>query len=112
MKDIQEICERIIMIDNGKLVLDMKVDEVKNKLGCSNTLVVDFAGEPPEISIPGAQIESKVGSKWTFTFNKSTISSNELICKIGAVSSVSNIELKEPDIEDIIRDIYTGRIVI
>lgn len=112
MKDIQEICERIIMIDNGKVVLDMKVEDVKNKLGCANLLVVDFACEPGEMCIPEATIESKDGNKWTFAFKKNEISANELIIRIGSQASVSNIELKEPDIEDVIRDIYTGQIVI
>jgi ABC-2 type transport system ATP-binding protein len=35
MKDIETICERIILINEGKIMLDMSVDDVRNKLGDS-----------------------------------------------------------------------------
>ncbi len=112
MKDIEEICDRIIMIDHGKIMLDMKVDEVRDKFGGFNTLTVYFDVEPDNIQIPYVEIVSKDGPRWTITFQKDKIAANELITRISAISTVRDISLKEPDIEDVIRDIYTGRICL
>lgn len=114
MKDIEEICDRIIMIDKGRVMLDMPVDEVKGKLGGSNyTLIVDFEDEPPgEITIDNTTIVAKEGPRWTFSFQREEITASELISRLSSVSTIRDISIREPDIEDIIRDIYTEKIKI
>lgn len=112
MKDIEEICDRIMMIDHGKVMLDMQVNEVKNRLGGLNTVVVDFELEPEHIEIPNVTLVSKEGPRWTFAYRRESISNNELLTKISNLSSVIDVSFKEPDIEDIIRDIYTGNIIL
>lgn len=111
MKDIEQVCERIILIDEGKLVLDMSVDDVINTLGGVNTLVVDFDEEPAG-AIAGATVVSKEGPRWTFSFKREEVSANDLIARILAVSGVSDVFLREPDIEDIVRDLYEGKIAL
>lgn len=109
MKDIEEICGRMILIDKGKKVLDMKIEDVHNKFGGINTLIVDFDSEPENISVPYLTLVSKDGPRWTFTFERDMISSSEAIFKISSLCQVRDVSLKEPDIEDIVRDIYTGK---
>ena len=49
------------------------------------------------------------GRFWTYSFKREDISANELITKVIAVAKVRNIYLKEPDIEEIVRDLYEGK---
>ncbi|MCL6591630.1 MAG: ATP-binding cassette domain-containing protein [Firmicutes bacterium] len=112
MKDIEEICERIIMIDKGRIILDTKVSEIIGKIGGINTLIVDFEVEPVQIKIPFVDVTLKENCRWYLSFQREKISASELIAKIMTQSSVSDIFLKEPNIEDIIRDIYTGKILL
>ena len=111
MKDIEEVCDRIILIDEGKIMLDMSVDDVRDKLGGVNTLVVDFDKEPTS-DIDGAKVVSKEGPRWTFSFKRPEISANDLITRILTHSKVRDVFLREPDIEDIVRDLYEGNITI
>jgi ABC-2 type transport system ATP-binding protein len=110
MKDIEEICDRIIMIDHGRLVLDMAVSAIRSSIGGAHTLVVDFQEEPGAIDIPGVQIASREAQRWVLKFDHRRIPANELIARVSAAGQVNDISLREPDIEDIVRDIYTGTI--
>ena len=112
MRDVEEICDRIIMIDHGKIMLDMKTSDVRDKLGGANTLVVDFDEPPQAVDIPFAEVASIDGPRWTFIFQRNNISASDLIARISALAPVADLSLKEPDIEDVIRDIYEGKIVL
>lgn len=112
MKDVDEICDRMVIIDTGKIILDMPVDEVRNKLGGVNLLTVDFDEEPTINNLVHAKVTSKDGPRWTYSFNRDDISANELITQVISTAKVRDIFLKEPDIEDIVRDLYEGKISI
>ena len=42
MRDIEEICERVLMIDNGKLTFDLPLTKLKETLGSRQTLIIHF----------------------------------------------------------------------
>ena len=109
MKDVEEICERILIIDHGRIVLDRTVDAVRNTLGQVNLLIVDFDEEPTVEDLGVATVIAKDGPRWTYSFKREDISANELITKVIAVAKVRDIYLKEPDIEEIVRDLYEGK---
>jgi ABC-2 type transport system ATP-binding protein len=112
MKDIEEICDRIVMIDHGKIVLDMTVAAVRDTLGGAPTLLVDFEKEPSGLDIPGATVVSREGPRWVLRFDRTRISASDLIARVSAIAPVSDISLREPDIEDIVRNIYMGTIKV
>ncbi len=109
MRDIEEICERTIIIDKGKIVLDMKVTDLKNKLGDSDTMTVIFKNEPLNINITNVKTVEKAGLKWTITFRKEDIPVPDLIAELTKAAPIDDISIKEPDIEDIVRHIYEER---
>jgi ABC-type Na+ transport system ATPase subunit NatA len=43
MKHVEEICDRMILINEGKLMLGMPMMEVRQRLESTNTLIVYFA---------------------------------------------------------------------
>jgi ABC-2 type transport system ATP-binding protein len=110
MKDIEEICDRIIMIDHGRLMLDTSVASLRQTLGGAHTLVVSFEKGPERIDIPGVEVASREAQRWVLRFDRQLIAATDLISLVSALGAVSDISLREPDIEDIVRNIYTGAI--
>jgi ABC-2 type transport system ATP-binding protein len=110
MRDIEEICDRIIMIDHGRVMLDTSVAALRATIGGAHTLVVDFIDDPRAIDVPGAQVVSRDDRRWVLAFDRRLTTANDLIARVSAAGTVADISLKEPDIEDIVRDIYTGAI--
>ena len=107
MKDVEEICDRIILINHGEIIIDFPVDKIKSRLGGVNTIIIDFDKEPlTQINIPNIKIVSKNNSRWIIEFDKKKIAPQKIISDFMKISTVKDIILKEPEIEDIIRKLY------
>lgn len=92
MQDIEKVCQRLIIIDSGKKVYDGSIQEIKDKYA----------------SIKNIELLMEDGSKEVRSFDTSEQSMNQIMSTIFADSQVKDISICEPDIDEIIRDIYEG----
>ena len=106
MKDIEDICQRIIVIDNGAVVIDTQMDQLQKRYG-KNTIVTLTTREPvAEIAIDGATLKEQDEHKLVFEIEKSQITPGQLMHKVSEIVDVEDIDIKENSVEDIIHDIY------
>lgn len=96
MQDIEKVCDRLIMIDKGKKIYDGSIGQIKNKYAHSKTI----------------EILLEDGEKETQTFDVSVTPMNTVMENLFAQKKVRDISICEPEIDDIIRDIYEGRFMI
>ncbi len=108
MKDIEEICNRIILIDKGIIVVDCPMEELKNSYNKTKAVVKVNLNEPvPVFEIAGAIGKSEAkGLKWSFEVDKSVTTTGRLLYEISKAAEIGEIEIKEQAVEDIIHDIY------
>lgn len=107
MKDIEEICGRIILIDKGDIVVDCPMHELK--AGYNKTALVNVNLNAPvqAFNIAGAAGTSDLGGlKWSFVVDKSITTTGHLVYEISKLAEIADIEIKEQAVEDIIHDIY------
>lgn len=112
MQDIEKVCNRLIIIDEGKKLYDGTVEDIKNNYVTTRGLEVEFEELPNIGHIDDVLIEDIEGSngcKKLFTFDDK-ININNLMTKILTEYLVKDISIKEPEIDGIIRDIYEGSI--
>lgn len=109
MQDIEKTCKRIIIIDNGKIIYDGNVSEIRQKYGKERTLVVEFGQSYQQICINGVKTidDSENPNKKSFVFSKE-INVHKLISDISKEHIINDLTIKEPEIEGIIREIYEG----
>ena len=109
MKDIEEICGRIILIDKGVIVIDCPVDELKRNYSRTAVVKVNLDKPVPDFNMHGAKgIPDAGGLKWNFEVDKTVTSTGHLVFEISKIAEISDIEIREQAVEDIIHDIYTG----
>ncbi|WP_164723680.1 hypothetical protein [Thermosipho globiformans] len=103
---IKDFCTRILLLDNGKLKLDIETKHLKNKFGYKN-LVIDFEGKPTKtivenIRLFGYPIEIEKNSiKIKVPYeNKEEI--EEIKRKILMYSNVVSFRIEEMSYEEII----------
>ncbi len=94
MQDIEKVCERLIIIDEGKKIYDGSIAEIKNKYANAKTI---------EILLENGEKEVK-----TFDVNETPMS--EVMESLFLEQSIKDISICEPEIDGIIRDIYEGRV--
>jgi ABC-2 type transport system ATP-binding protein len=108
MQDIEKICERMILIDKGRVIYDGPVSQIKERFGKMRTLVVDLDNDvPPEqLAIEGAEQVQREQNRYWLKFNRDTISASELIARVSAQYAIVDLTVEEPEIESIISRIY------
>lgn len=94
MQDIEKVCDRLIIIDEGRKIYDGTIAEIKNKYANSKTV---------EILLEDGKKEVK-----TFDMNKTPM--NEVMESLFSKYHIKDISICEPEIDAIIRDIYEGRV--
>ncbi len=106
MGDIEELCERIIIVDLGKIIYDGSFAEIKKKFGRERVIDVEFHKDVKKVSLAGMKVLEKNGAHMKISINTEKISLTEALKKILSRYPVHDIEVEEPDIEEIIRRIY------
>ena len=107
LQDIEALCDRVIVIDHGTAVFDGPLDHLHLRGGSTRTLVVDLVDEAPPISVPGAETQRTEGPRQWLSFPAGA-SAAPIVAAVAASYDVADLSIQEPDIEDVIRDIYAG----
>lgn len=106
LDDIQELCNRIIVINKGDIIEDGSLDQIIGEIAPIRKLIVDFYSNPEDISHSVAKVTKKEGLRVWFEFEKNKITAAELILDISNKFPIRDLSLEEADIEDIIQRIY------
>ncbi len=106
LADVERLCKRIVLIDDGRLIYDGSIERIKDQYGTHRTLVVTLSEEAPAIEVPGADVEARTGDVVRLRFDRKQISADQLIRRVTERYCVSDVSIEEPELESIIRRIY------
>ena len=105
LQDIEALCRRVMVIDHGTLVFDGGLAALHRQGGSSRTLVVDLIDEAPPIDVPGAAVRRVEGPRQWLSF-PADASAAPIVAAVAASYDVADLSIQEPEIEDVIRDLY------
>jgi ABC-2 type transport system ATP-binding protein len=107
MNDIEEICDRLIMIDHGKKMFDGTLHTFKQKYSESTIVIVDLEEDVPlQMSDERLKVIQEDGLRKHVSIDKSVISLVDAITQLAQTNRIREINVKEPDIEDTVRRIF------
>ena len=111
MNDIEQLCKRLIILEEGKIVFDGETELLKQKFVHEKVIEVEFYEENCVMQrIPGATVVREQGCKKWLTFDKDNFGIGDVIGTIASQYKIKDISVKEPSVESIIRNIYDNRI--
>lgn len=116
LNDIEELCNRIIIIDSGKKIYDGELEGVKEQFGYLTTIEIQLKDKSNIEKINFARFKdddfklNMKESKINITFNKNNISSADIIGEVMKKSKVIDFNIKETSIEDIIKKMYKNEV--
>lgn len=105
--DIQELCERLIIINNGTIVEDGRLSGIVDRIAPYRTLVVEYYDDTVP-KHPKARILSASDNIVRYKFMKSDMTAAELINDLSALHPIKDIGIEEAGIDDIIRIAYNS----
>ncbi len=107
MDDIEQLCSRVIVINHGQLVLDGTLDDLKQTIGLPSVMEVQYRSKPENIEpLSGIEKISWENGKLILLYDRTILSSPALLQSVTNWGEPIDIEMKEPEIEEVIRKIY------
>lgn len=108
MGDVQELAERVIIINKGKIVFDGKLEEITKKFADHKVISLTFSEKVDKDDLAGVgEIKSFNHPKAQLMVKReaSSLVASELLKNY----PVEDLNIEQPPIEDIIRELFTSK---
>jgi ABC-2 type transport system ATP-binding protein len=114
LTDIEELCERLIIIDAGRILYDGTREEIYARFGQQRRIIAEFrnVSEP----LTGALVQLMddnalhvreiTGRRYQLSFDRGRYAASAVIGRLLERFEVEDLELHEPELSDIVRSIY------
>ena len=107
--DIEEICQRVIIIDAGKLIYDGPISTIKERFGKFREIALETANPVGSFNLPpGAEIASTEERRVTLRFDRTLTTASHVAAAMMNQMEVADFSLAEPDLSAIVKQIYNG----
>lgn len=112
LKDIEDVCDRIILLDKGKIIYDGEKQKFKDIYGKS--VIAEFMIKDKKCNLQEILIidevevleENEKYFKIKFSHDKTTIM--KIMEQLSKICTIEDIHMKEAELEDILKEIYKG----
>lgn len=108
MGDIERLCDRVLVVDHGRLVYDGTLPSLAERVALQRVLVVDLAGAHAPLRVPSADhLSSELeGQRQKLAFSPESTTAAKVLAEVSNQVEVLDLTLEEPAIEDIVRTLY------
>jgi ABC-2 type transport system ATP-binding protein len=109
MDDVQRLCDRLLVVDRGRLVYDGDLPGLVSVVGAQRVLVVDLTEPaPPLEGIDGTELVGVEGDglRQRLAFFPEDTTAAAVLERVSKVGTVRDLSIEEPDIEDVVRRLY------
>lgn len=108
MQDIEDLCSRIVLIEEGSIIFDGPISEIKHRFGDLRTLTVN-----PKISVDVASLDTFGGtvtyeqkeSNLLIKFNADNVEMQKVVDYAFHTLKTADLKISEITIEDVVRSI-------
>jgi len=106
LEDITRLCQRVVLIDHGRVIYDGGLEALRARFGHTRTLVVDLDQEVNGLHVGCAEVVRHEGPRVWLRFDRAATSAAALIAEVAARYRIRDLTVEEPEIEGIVRGIY------
>lgn len=112
MADIERLCQRVLIIDHGRLLYDGALQSLHEQYGGKRQLIADFAEPYTAVPLAGATLHHYQDGRALYEFDRHQISASDLIGRLSQSYRLRDIAVREPNIEATIRRIYEEKLLV
>ena len=109
MGDIERLCDRVLVVDHGRLAFDGTLQGLAATVGAERLLVIDLARPtPPLEGVPHARLVDSEpdGLRQRLAFDATQTTAAAVLADVSSRAEVRDLTIEEPNIEDVVRRIY------
>ncbi|WP_221326318.1 ATP-binding cassette domain-containing protein [Actinoplanes sp. L3-i22] len=109
LADIERLCERLVVIDHGRVVHDGTIDALHLRYGSRRSLVADLSAPLPDgFELAGATLVGVEADRHRVTFALDGLTAGAAVAELVAAVSIRDLSVVEPDIEDVVAKLYAA----
>jgi ABC-2 type transport system ATP-binding protein len=114
--DIEDICNRIVIIDNGKIIHDGDLAALKDNYARDRVIHFQLARPPVSMDpicagLPACDLKSD-GLSLSVRFDRFEFAAGEIAAAVMPYVEVIDFRIDEPEVEDLIRKVYLGQLTL
>lgn len=113
LSDIEALCERVIMLDDGKIIYDGALQKLKDQWGDGKAIQFQFIGKVDVKTLTnvtkGLPVKWEMDEKepiFTAFVDDSDELISQVIAKVVAACKIKDVKINEISTEEIVRNIY------
>lgn len=108
LSDVWELCQRLVVIRDGRVVEDSALSELASRLAPYRLLEVECQPSSPTglEDIPGVEEVTETDGRLRIRFSAHQVRAAELIARLAERVTISDLRLREPSLAEILRRFY------
>jgi ABC-2 type transport system ATP-binding protein len=111
LKEIEELCQRILVLDHGKIIYDGSLEKIRGMRGLKRQMTVDFFGELPLSGLmqrfnDTVEISAQGDRRVAISYDPNSQPTGELVKLLFNQFDVADLSVSEPGIDEVIMKIY------
>ena len=110
LEDVEKLCERVMVIDKGRILFDGGLEELRGIYGKTRIMTLELADSPRGLDgLHDVTEVDRQGNRIRVQFDGSQLSTTRLITEIAAHNEVRDVVIQEQEIGTIVRRLYQER---
>lgn len=112
LKDIEDVCNRIILLDKGQIIYDGEKQKFKDTYG--KYIIAKFVVKDKQVNISQTinsdmvQVLEETQNNLKIRFNHERTTIMKVMNQISECCVIEDMHMKEAELEDILKEIYKG----
>lgn len=104
--DIEDLCDRIVVLDEGKKIYDGQLDALVDRFTSRRLIMDTRSTDSITLELEGVMEVEQDEGHIEIVFDRDIISASELMREVLERYEVLDFQIKEPDIEAVVKKIY------
>jgi ABC-2 type transport system ATP-binding protein len=114
LQDIEALCSRVIMLDDGRIIYDGGLEELKSTWGKGKEIVFQFGSPVPlsqlEMLTPDMPVRWSVNAEGSASVwiprQGDAVAVSDVLSRVVGRFDIRDMKILEPNTDDIVREIY------
>ena len=115
LADVEEVCDRVVLVDDGRIVHDGSLEDVKNTFARHREIHFQVRGEAPLAELtrlldPEQVLPAAGGGDFSVRFDRGRCTAQDVLTAVLTVAEVLDFRVQEAGIQDVLRRAYAGEL--
>ncbi len=107
-RDIELVCERVIVINEGRIVVDQPVAELRRRFLSRKVITIQSATPTVTVDLPGVTRRASEAHTTILVVDTVRVRIEQVIAMALAQGGINDVTIEDPPMEEVIHEIYAA----